>query len=352
MAFGEQNQKNYCAIGSIKSNMGHMTAAAGVAGVIKTVLAMKHGEIPPSIGYKTPNPSIDFENNPFFVNHELSKWNSDGPKKAGVSSFGVGGTNVHVVLEEYQNKKVPQDSGRPLQLLAWSAKSENSLHGYQNALGNHLEKHSEQSLANIAYTLNRTRDTFNHRSFAVANNIKGASQKLLSQENKAVKTKLLKQVNDLVFLFPGQGSQYLQMGKVLYEYEIVFREAVDLCAKILQEDLELDILPIIYPKQQTQNATDILKDTKFTQPALFVIEYALAQLWMSWGIKPTALCGHSIGEFVAAHIAGILNLSDALRLITLRGRMVSELPSGSMLSVRTTQEKLDDTLPPTLSIAV
>jgi amino acid adenylation domain-containing protein len=350
--FGKQNNKKSCTIGSIKSNMGHLTAAAGVAGVIKTVLAMQHEEIPPSIGFENPNPNIDFEKTPFSVNNKLSKWSSNDSKKAGVSSFGVGGTNVHIVVEEYQNKKVPKDSGRPLQILAWSAKSEKSLDGYQKALGNHLELHPEQSLPDIAYSLNKTRAIFSHRSFTVATVNKEANQKLFSQEKKVVKTKILKAVpNDLVFLFPGQGAQYLQMGKALYEKEAVFRKAIDECAKILKEDLKLDILPIIYPEKNLENAVDVLKDTQFTQPALFVIEYALVQLWLSWGIKPTALCGHSIGEFVAAQVAGVLSLTDALQLITIRGRLVSKLPGGSMLSIRTTQEKLDSLLPESLSIA-
>ena len=350
--FGKGNGIKSCAIGSIKSNMGHLTAAAGVAGVIKTVLAMKHGEIPPSIGFEKPNPNIDFDKTPFYVNNKLNKWNTDWPKKAGISSFGVGGTNVHIVVEEFQNIKSSEHIGRPLQILSWSAKSDNSLQNYQKALGSHLEQLPEQPLADVAYSLSKTRDVFAYRSFTLASKNQEASKKLLFIQKKIPKTKVLKTVpNDLVFLFPGQGSQYLQMGKALYENEAVFRKAVNTCAKILSEDLKLDILPIIYPQNELDTAEDALKDTQFTQPALFVVEYALVQLWISWGVKPTALCGHSIGEFVAAQVAGVLSLTDALHLITARGRLVSKLPGGSMLSVRTAKEKLDNILPETLSIA-
>ncbi|MFT6127007.1 MAG: amino acid adenylation domain-containing protein [Patiriisocius sp.] len=352
LAFGEQETKGYCAVGSIKSNIGHLTAAAGVAGIIKTVLAMKHRQIPPSLGFDNPNPSIDFKNSPFFVNDKLSNWESKDSRKAGVSSFGVGGTNVHIVLEEYEPVKKTTDSGRPLQLLTWSAKSENSQVGYQNAFGDYLNTNPELALADIAYSLNATRDIFNYRSFVLAGSNTEANNLLHNDNSKDVKSNTLKVVpNELAFLFPGQGSQYLQMGKALYDGETVFRNAVDHCAELLKSDLKLDIRKIIYPEINSIDKELQLKDTKFTQPALFVVEYALSQLWMSWGIKPTLLCGHSIGEFVAAHLAGIFNLEDALHLITVRGKLVSELPSGSMLSVRVNLDNINDLLPETLSIA-
>ena len=352
MAFGEQAENGFCAIGSIKSNMGHLTGAAGVSGVIKTILALKNRQIPASLGFENPNPSIDFENSPFYVNNKLSPWNSESPRKAGISSFGVGGTNVHIVVEEYENKKVISDSARPLQLLTWSAKSEHSLEGYQKALGEFLEPSSDVSLSDVAHSLSQTRDVFANRSFAIAGNMTEAKETLLSKDNKYIKTNQLKVVpSELAFLFPGQGSQYLQMGKSLYDEESVFRNAVDQCAELLRSNLKLDIRDIIYPEVDSTEAEEKLKDTKFTQPALFVIEYALSQLWMSWGIKPTLLCGHSIGEFVAAHLAGIFSLEDALHLITMRGKLVSELPGGSMLSVRSTIDDVKHLIPDTLSIA-
>ena len=352
MAFGKQDTNGYCAIGSIKSNMGHLTAAAGVAGVIKTILALKHRQIPPSLGFEKPNPSIDFENSPFYVNNKLSEWTSKSPRKAGISSFGIGGTNVHVIVEEYENKITTSDIERPLQLLTWSAKSENSVNGYQTKLGEFLKSSSDISLSDVAHSLSYTRDSFAYRSFSIAGNTKDAGEQLLSEDKTTIKTNTLNVVpSELAFLFPGQGSQYLQMGKSLYCEENVFRNAVDHCAELLKSDLKLDIRAIIYPEVNSEEKENQLKDTKFTQPALFVIEYALSQLWMSWGIKPTLLCGHSIGEFVAAHLAGIFSLKDALHLITMRGKLVSELPGGSMLSVRSNIEDLNHLVPEGLSIA-
>lgn len=352
MAFGEQEKQGFCAIGSIKSNMGHLTGAAGVSGVIKTILALKNQQIPASLGFEKPNPSIDFENSPFYVNNKLSPWNSKSLRKAGVSSFGVGGTNVHIIVEEYENEKIKSNAIRPLQLLMWSAKSEHSAIGYQKALGEYVDPLSNMKLSDIAHSLNRTRAEFAYRSFAIANTLVEAKEILLSDNHKQVKTNELKiDPSELAFLFPGQGSQYLQMGKSLYKEEVVFKKAVDRCAKILKNNLKLDIKDIIYPKDNSAQAEKKLKDTKYTQPALFVVEYALAQLWMSWGIKPTLLCGHSIGEFVAAHLAGILSLEDALQLITMRGKLVSELPGGSMLSVRSTIDDIKNLIPNELSIA-
>ncbi|WP_405296879.1 amino acid adenylation domain-containing protein [Algibacter sp. Ld11] len=352
MAFGKQAVNGYCAIGSIKSNMGHLTAAAGVAGVIKTILALRYKQIPASLGFEKPNPSIDFENSPFYVNNKLTPWESNGLRKAGISSFGVGGTNVHIVVEEYHNEQKTSSASRPLQLLPWSAKTQKSLQGYQSELGNYLKTNSDFSLADVAHSLVNTRDSFTNRGFVIAENIEDASNKLTFEDNKNIKTNLLSITSsELAFLFPGQGAQYLQMGKSLYTEEKIFKEAVDKCAELLKSYLKLDIRQIIYPDENSEEAELKLKDTKYTQPALFVVEYALSQLWMSWGIKPTLLCGHSVGEFVAAHLAGIFTLEDALHLITMRGKLVSELPGGSMLSVRSNIEVVKNIIPETLSVA-
>jgi len=352
MAFGEQPKNGYCAIGSIKSNMGHLTAAAGVAGLIKTILAMNNKLIPPSLGFEIPNPVIDFENSPFFVNSKLRNWESDKPLRAGVSSFGVGGTNVHLVVEEYPTKQKFSGSSRPLQLLMWSAKSENSLKGYETELGNFIQSTRDLTIADVAFSLNKTRDSFIHRSFLLSKNNIDASQELLSVEKNSTKNAVLKIApSELVFLFPGQGSQFSQMGINLYKNEIVYKKAVDRCAEFLFDELQLDIREILYPETVTKETEAKLKNTRYTQPALFVTEYALSQLWLSWGIKPTVFCGHSIGEFVAAHLAEIFSLEDALHLIAVRGRLVSELPSGSMLSVRLSEDKLKEILPEALSIA-
>lgn len=352
MAFGKQSLNGYCAIGSIKSNMGHLTGAAGVAGVIKTMLALTYQKIPASLGYKKANPSIDFENSPFFVNNTFSDWKWEGRRRAGISSFGVGGTNVHIVVEEFEANQPASGESRPLQILTWSAKTDNSLKGYKTALGNYLKSSTEIKLADVAYSLSTTRDTFSKRSFILADDAKNAFSQLLADDVPSVKSSELKVApNNLAFLFPGQGAQYLQMGKALYEHETVFREAVDQCSEILLEEFNFDLRNVIYPEKNTVEAENILKDTQFTQPALFVIEFALSQLWMSWGIKPTHLCGHSIGEFVAAHLAGVFTLKDALLLVAVRGKLVSNLPGGSMLSVRTSYDILSKILPETLSVA-
>ena len=351
-AFGEQSKKGYCAIGSIKSNMGHLTAAAGVAGFIKTILAMKHRQIPPSLGYENPNPAIDFENSPFFVNTVLRDWETEKIRRAGISSFGVGGTNVHIIVEEFDTNEKTSGKSKPLQLLTWSAKTDNSLEGYKVALGNFVNSASDLNLADVAYSLTATRENFNKRSFALTTDSESAFIQLISDKATAIKSSDLKSIpSNLIFLFPGQGAQYLQMGKALYDHESVFREAVDHCAELLLEAYNYDIRTIIYPQDNSPEAENILNDTQYTQPALFVVEYALSQLWMSWGIQPTMLCGHSIGEFVAAHLAGVFSLKDALLLVAIRGKLVSDLPGGSMLSVRTTFESLSQILPEGLSIA-
>ena len=351
-AFGKQNTKHYCAIGSIKSNMGHLTAAAGVTGVIKTMLALKNKQIPASLGFEKLNPVINLDESPFYVNTKLSEWVVNGGEKrrAGISSFGVGGTNAHIIVEEYDAPNKITDHGREIQLLTWSAKSENSLSSYAEKLSTFITNNQSTKLADIAYSLQKTRDSFKYRKFAIAKTHEQALTNIsaLSVQNTSVLKSL---PSELVFLFPGQGAQYLQMGKALYDNEIVFKTAVDDCSDILKKHIGLDIRDIIFPSENTADAEEKLKDTKYTQPALFVIEYAMAKLWMDWGVKPTAFCGHSIGEFVGAHLAGVFSLVDALHLIATRGRLVSELPYGSMLSIRLSKEEIYAIMPKNLSLA-
>jgi amino acid adenylation domain-containing protein len=375
MAFGEQEKKQFCAIGSIKSNMGHLTAAAGVAGLIKTVLALHHQQIPPSLGFSSPNPAIDFANSPFYVNTKLTDWSStstggagderiaiakrSSPRRAGVSSFGVGGTNVHVILEEFisdsSQKKIdttPAAKDRSVQLVTWSAKTAKSREAYARKLADALPQTSELNLADVAFTLQTTRSPFRHRRFAVAATTDELIKQLLAAPAaNSINPVGLPTPDETVFLFPGQGAQYLNMGRALYENEVVFRNAVDQCATLLADHLDLDIRQVLYAEKTNPEAEQRLKNTRYTQPALFVTEFALASLWMSWGIEPSIFCGHSVGEFVGAHLAGIFSLADALKLIAVRGKLVSEMPRGSMLSVRQGAELIVPMMPDTLSLA-
>lgn len=363
MAFGHQPLLQYCAIGSIKSNMGHLTAAAGVAGFIKTTLALYHKQLPASLGFSTPNPNIDFAGSPFFVNTHLTDWKTATQgdtmlRRAGVSSFGVGGTNVHVVLEEYAHEVPapptvqPSKKQRSVQLISWSAKSTASCDAYANRLAVHLQKNRQVKLGDVAFTLHTTRVNFNHRQFVVAATGDELVSTLLNAALASSSAKTVKETpGEIVFLFPGQGSQYLNMGRELYENEPVYKQAIDECAELLRAHLDTDIRQIMYPNELSRGAEEHLKNTLYTQSALFVTEYALARLWMSWGIEPSVFCGHSVGEFVAAHLAGVFSLADVLTVIAMRGRLVSELPRGSMLSVRMEADKISVLMPEPLSIS-
>ncbi len=354
LAFGAQTTAQFCALGSIKSNMGHLTAAAGVAGLIKTALALHHRQLPPSLGYAAPNPHIDFANSPFFVNAALADWPAGGgPRRAGVSSFGVGGTNVHVVMEEFTPPGPTGTAGpaRPAELFVWSAKAAASREAYAQQLAAALDRPDAPALADVAFTLPTTRPALNHRRFAVAADGPELRAHLRADAASASAATLAEAPGDLFFLFPGQGAQYLGMGRELYDHEPAYRAAVDECAALLVPHLPGDIREVLYADPADGAAESRLRDTRYAQPALFVTEYALARLWLSWGLAPTGFCGHSVGEFVAAHLAGVFSLGDALALIAVRGRLVGGLPRGSMLSVRLTAGQLDACLPNALSVA-
>jgi amino acid adenylation domain-containing protein len=345
--------KQFCGIGSIKSNLGHLTAAAGVAGFIKTVLALYHRQIPPSINFDRPNPYIDFANSPFYVNSQLSDWPaSDTPRRAGVSSFGGGGTNAHVILEE-SLQTIPSSPSRPYQLLLLSGKTTTAIEQLTTDLQEYLQHNPDLDCADIAYTLQQGRKRFNHRRFVVCQNSVEAMENLATLPPHLTNTRHCDQPSpDVVFMFPGQGSQYVNMGINLYRQEAVFQQTVDSCAEILQPLLDQDIRELIYPQTTNQAVSDqLLEQTRYTQPALFTIEYALAKLWQSWGIQPTAMVGHSIGEFVAACLAGVFSLADALQLVAARGKLMWNLPAGSMLSVRMPVAELEPRLAAELSIA-
>ena len=347
------NRKGYCRIGSVKANIGHLFAGAGVAGVIKTVLTLKHKQIPPSPNFIEPNPQIDFENSPFYVSDKLSEWQAGGtPRRAGVSSFGVGGTNAHIILEEAPETE-PSGPSRHQQLLLSSAKSDGALENATANLVEHLKEHPHLNLADVAYTLNSGRKTFDYRRMIVCQDLNDAVATLETLDPERVLTFFQEPINqNTVFMFSGQGSQYVDMGLELYETESEFREHIDRCSEILQSHLSLDLRDILYPKEgNIEELAQHLKQTSITQPALFTIEYSLAKLWMSWGVQPAALVGHSIGEYVAACLAGVFSLEDALSLVATRGRLMQELPGGSMLAVPLSEKDIEQFLNENLSLS-
>ncbi len=329
-------RRGICALGSVKSNIGHVDAAAGVSGLIKTVLALKNKQIPPSLHFHEPNPNIDFENSPFYVNATLSEWKSNGfPRRAGVSSFGIGGTNAHVILQEAPVAE-PSGPSRPHQLLVLSAKTRSALETATRNLSMFFKSHRDLNLADAAYTLQLGRKAFNHRRVIVCQDGEDALSVLETGDSKRIATAYQDRRDPRVtFMFSGQGAQYVGMGSELYRTESRFREQVDRCSEILQFHLGLDIRQTLYPQDVSfEEAARRLNQTAITQPALFVVEYALARLWMTWGVHPADMVGHSIGEYVAACLAGVFSLEDALALVAARGRLMQSLPGGSMLTVR------------------
>src|SRR6185295_890403 len=297
----------FCAIGSVKTNIGHLDAAAGVSSLIKTVQALRHKEIPPSLNFERPNSEIDFENSPFFVNSKLTEWKRNGaPRRAGVSSFAMGGINAHVIVEEAPEIEESSVS-RPHQLLVLSARTNAALENVTKNLAAHLRRQPELKLADVAYTLKVGRKTFTHRSVLVCNGTEDAVSALETLDARRVFSSISdSRQRNVVFMFPGQGVQYVRMAAGLYADEPAFREQFDLCAELLSK-------------------------TRYTQPALFAVEYALSRVWMLWGIEPQLMIGHSVGEYVAACLAGVMTLEDALSLVAERARLMQQLPAGAML---------------------
>jgi acyl transferase domain-containing protein/acyl carrier protein len=346
-------KKGFCAIGSVKTNIGHADAAAGIAGLIKTILMLKHKQIPPSLHFKRSNPSIDFGNSPFYVATQLSEWPDNGsPRRAGVSSFGIGGTNVHAVLEEAPAAQ-PSGKSRPWQLLLISAHTSNALEKAATNLVEHMKNSPQQNLSDVVYTLHMGRKAFNYRRMVVCKDRDDAIRSLDPPNSGLAQNSYQEPVNrDVVFMFSGQGSQYVNMGLELFRTESVFREHIDHCSEILRSHLSLDLRDILYPeKGNIEELAQQLKQTSITQPALFTIEYALAKLWMAWGVHPAAMVGHSSGEYVAACLSGVFSVEDALFLVVTRGRLMQELPAGTMLAVQLSEKDIERFLNRRLSLA-
>ncbi|WP_438040323.1 type I polyketide synthase [Sorangium sp. So ce128] len=328
------DRKGFCAIGSVKTNVGHLDSAAGVTGLIKAALAVAHGHIPPSLHFRAPNPALDLENSPFRVAAELAAWSSPGaPRRAGVSSFGIGGTNAHVVLEEAPPPP-EADPPRPCELLVLSARSSASLERLTDALAEHLETHGDLELGDVAHTQQLGRRAFGHRRAVVCRSREEAARALRDRSDAVRTGGPAAGPRPVAFLFPGQGTQRPDMGRDLYETEPVFRAEVDACAALLQRHLGADLRALLFPAPaDVDDAARRLDRTSMTQPALFVVEYALARLWMAWGVTPDAMLGHSVGEYVAACLAGCLSLEDAVALVAARGRLMEATPDGAMLAV-------------------
>ncbi len=347
------SQKQFCHIGSIKGNIGHPTNAAGVAGLIKAALVLHHEEIPATLHFKTPNPKIDFANSPFKIADKLIPYaRGKQPRRTAVSSFGFGGTNVHVILEEAPLRTASGDS-RPLQLIPVSAKTPAALDAYSRSLAAYFENAFAGEFADAAFTLQRGRKQMAQRRFVVAAG-PGEAAQLLKQPNplRCSSKRCERRDPPIVFLFGGQGTQYVNMGLNLYRDEPLFRAIVDDCCEFLKPHLGRDLRELLYPAIGDEETARIsLQDTFYTQPSIFVIEYALARFWQSLGVQPAMMAGHSIGEFVAATLAGVMDLQDALRIIALRGRLMQILPRGSMLAVSAGADKVQPLLPLSLQIA-
>jgi len=337
----DTERRGFCAVGSVKTNIGHLDAAAGVAGLIKATMALKHGVLPPSLHFKKPNPQIDFASSPFYVNAQRQPW-AEGrtPRRAGVSSFGIGGTNVHVVLEEAPRVRSAQGKASPWQVLPLSAKDAGALKEGRERLALHLrESGEEQSLADVAFTLQEGRKPFAWRSAVVANQPAMAAEMLAAPP--ALAPKPVTTTPEVVFLFPGSGTQHALMGADLYRESTVFREEMDRCFVLLRKDSGVDLQPLLFPPAGGESAAnERLLRVEFAQPALFVVGYAMARWWMHCGVKPALMLGHSLGEYVAACLAGVFSLQDALRIVAARGRLLQTVVPGAMTAVSLSEKEL------------
>ncbi len=336
------DSKQFCAIGSVKTNVGHLSIAAGVAGLIKTALMMKHKKIPPSLHYSEPNPEINFPESPFFVNVDLADWESEeGSRIAGVSAFGVGGTNVHAIVEEAPPVPSRHTDHPHNKLILLSAKSTESLGAYKQRLGDYLAREPRPALADVAYTLAAGRAHHTVRDYILADDIASLVDRLREREPGSTTPGKCKDTPSIVFMFPGQGAQYVNMGRELFEQEPIFYEAVQECRARIRKEAKFDLLDILYPRDgKEEEARQRIAQTEYTQPCLFVVSYALGRLFTAWGAQPQGMIGHSIGEYVAACLGGVMTLDDALRLVCMRGKLMQSMPSGSMLSVQLPQDAI------------
>ncbi|MCF6233935.1 MAG: SDR family NAD(P)-dependent oxidoreductase [Rhodobacteraceae bacterium] len=343
----------YCRIGSVKTNIGHLDTAAGVAGLVKTALGLHHGKIPPSLGYEAPNPAIDFETSPFRVNDTLRDWTSHkGPRRAGVNALGVGGTNAHAVLEQAPNRGASEESDFPFHTLCLSGRTRAALDANTDALVAHLRANPDQNLADVAFTLKEGRRGFDKRRVVVAETSAQAADLLEQNDPRRVFTHDHITNPELVFMFPGGGAQFPDMARDLYETEPVFADWMDRGLAHLAPQLDFDLRALWLPETDAKQAAEVqLKRPSAQLPLIMLVEYALAQLWISWGVRPDVLIGHSMGENTAACLAGVINFEDCIDLVLLRGRLFDTVPSGGMLSVTLSAHDLRPLLGDDLDIA-
>jgi acyl transferase domain-containing protein/acyl-CoA synthetase (AMP-forming)/AMP-acid ligase II/alpha-beta hydrolase superfamily lysophospholipase len=330
-----------CWLGSVKTNIGHLEAAAGIAGLIKTVLSLQHQEIPAHLNLTEINPLIQLDNSPFAIPTTAQPWRKGNkPRFAGVSSFGFGGTNAHIILGEGQSPELETTQiERPIQILALSAKSEEALRQLCGSYQDYLARNPQINLKDLCYTANTGRSHFNHRLALIGSSVATIAQALA--EAREIPQPKVQNSKSLAFLFTGQGSQYPGMGEQLYQTQPIFRAALDRCALLLEPYLEHPLLEVLYSPQ----GNNLLDQTSYTQPALFALEYALAQLWLSWGIKPAVVMGHSVGEYVAACLAGVFSLEDGLKLIAHRAKLMQNLTQkGSMVAIFSSLEVIENAI--------
>ncbi|MGB7946581.1 MAG: beta-ketoacyl synthase N-terminal-like domain-containing protein [Candidatus Binatia bacterium] len=344
------NARGFCGLGSVKTNIGHLDAAAGIAGLIKTVLALKHREIPPTLHFREANPEIDLDASPFYITSSRSSpWKANGPRIAGVSAFGVGGTNCHMVLQEAAVPMTPSPrSDSSAYLLTLSAASEAALEALEDRYKRFLADASIPDIAGIAATTQKSRSCYSYRTAIVGKSAEQIRNRLSNhRETSAAKgcwrgKQKTGDGPEIGFLFVGQGSQYVGMGRQLYEANADFRRTLERCDHILHDQLERPLLDVMFADA---GASALIHRTEYAQPALFAMEYALADLLLSWGIKPRSVMGHSIGEYAAACIAGVFTLEEGIRLVAARGRIMQQLPGeGKMLAITANRETLDTSL--------
>ncbi len=354
------DRTQFALLGTVKTNIGHTDVAAGVIGLIKVVLALRNELLPATLHFTTPNPGMDLPGSPFRVNAEPQPWPAGGaPRRAGVNSLGLGGTNAHVVVEEAP--PVPDEEGEPAweyQVLPVSARTPSALAATARGVAEHLGAAQELTLADTAWTLQTGRHPFAHRAFVVAGDPQDARRALSGAEPGRLVTAALPapaEPRGTVFLFPGQGGQHVGMAEELYRLHPAFRADFDACAELAAPRLGLDLRTVLFPDQGDARAVEGARERLATmavgQPAVFSVEYALARLWQSWGVRPTAVVGHSLGAYAAAAIAGVLSLPDAMTLVLERGELLGSVPSGAMLALPVPVERLEPSLGPRLSVA-